>query len=40
MTRIIKSMEDKYLIESAELVRKVFTESEGEESGNLDLKQC
>ena len=28
-------MENKYLKESAELVRKVFTESEGEESGNL-----
>lgn len=35
MTRIIKSMENKYLKESAELVRKVFTESEDEESGNL-----
>lgn len=28
-------MEDKYLKESAELVKKVFTESEDEESGNL-----
>ena len=35
MQRIIKSMEEKYLKESAELVRKVFTESEDEESGNL-----
>ena len=35
MTRIVKSMEDKYLLESKELVRKVFTESEDEESGNL-----
>ncbi|MBQ6843682.1 MAG: N-acetyltransferase [Agathobacter sp.] len=35
MTRIIKSMEDKYLKESKKLVEKVFTDSEGEESGNL-----
>ena len=35
MTRIIKSMEDKYLKESRDLVERVFTESEGEESGNL-----
>ena len=35
MTRIIKSMEDKYLKESRDLVERVFTESEGEESGKL-----
>ena len=35
MIRIVKSIEDKYLKEAAELVQKVFTESEDEESGNL-----
>ena len=35
MTRIVKSMEDKYLNESRDLVATVFTESEGEESGKL-----
>ena len=35
MIRIVKSMEDKYLQESKELVEKVFTESEDAESGNL-----
>ena len=35
MTRIVKSMEDKYLKESRDLVATVFTESEGEESGKL-----
>ena len=33
--RIIKSMEEKYLDPAAELVRAVFTASEGAESGNL-----
>ena len=33
--RIIKSMEEKYLEPAAELVRAVFTASEGAESGNL-----
>lgn len=33
--RIIKSMEDKYLLPSAELVQRVFTESEDAESGGL-----
>ena len=33
--RIIKSMEDKYLLPSLELVEKVFTESECEENGKL-----
>lgn len=35
MTRIVKSMEDKYLKESRDMVATVFTESEGEESGKL-----
>ena len=35
MTRIIKSMEDKYLKESTQLVQTVFTESEDAESGSL-----
>ena len=35
MTRIVKSMEGKYLKESKELVEKVFTDSEGAESGEL-----
>lgn len=33
--RIVKSMEDKYLLPSLELVEKVFTESECEENGKL-----
>lgn len=33
--RIIKSMEEKYLLRAAELVQKVFTESEDAESGAL-----
>ena len=33
--RIIKSIEDKYLLPSLELVEKVFTESECEENGKL-----
>ena len=33
--RIIKSMEDKYLLPSAELVERVFTESENAENGRL-----
>ena len=33
--RIIKSMEEKYLLPSLELVEKVFTESECEENGKL-----
>ena len=33
--RIIKSMEEKYLMPAAELVQKVFTESEDAESGAL-----
>ena len=33
--RIIKSMEEKYLLPALELVEKVFTESECEESGKL-----
>ena len=35
MERIIKSMEDKYLISSAEMVQQVFTDSETEEEGKL-----
>ena len=35
MKRIIKSMEDKYLLPSAELVEAVFTASEDAESGKL-----
>ena len=35
MNRIIKSATDGYLEESLDLVEKVFTESEGEESGKL-----
>ena len=35
MARIIKSMEDKYLKESKELVEKVFSESEDAESGKM-----
>ena len=35
MERIIKSMEDKYLISSAEMVQQVFTDSETEEDGKL-----
>ena len=35
MTRIIKSMEEKYLKESKELVEKVFSESEDAESGKM-----
>jgi len=33
--RIIKSMEDKYLLPSAQLVERVFTESDDAESGKL-----
>ena len=33
--RSIKSMEDKYLLPSARLVERVFTESEDAESGSL-----
>ena len=33
--RIVKSMEEKYLLRAAELVQKVFTESEDAESGAL-----
>ena len=35
MERIIKSIEDKYLLPSAELVQAVFTASEGAENGAL-----
>ena len=35
MKRIIKSMEDKYLLPSLELVEKVFTDSECAENGKL-----
>ena len=35
MKRIIKSMEDKYLLPAAELVQQVFTDSECEENGKL-----
>lgn len=35
MTKIVKSIEDKYLQESADLVEKVFTEWENEEEGKL-----
>ena len=35
MERIIKSMEEKYLLSAAQLVEQVFTESECEENGKL-----
>ena len=35
MERIIKSMEEKYLLSAAKLVEQVFTESECEENGKL-----
>lgn len=35
MKRIIKSMENKYLLSALDLVEKVFTESENIESGKL-----
>lgn len=35
MERMIKAMEETYLVPSLELVEKVFTDSEGEESGKL-----
>ena len=35
MERIIKSMEEKYLLPAAEMVEAVFTASEGEDSGKL-----
>ena len=35
MKRIIKSMEEKYLLAALELVETVFTESEDAESGKL-----
>ena len=35
MSRIIKSVTEGYLEESLDLVERVFTDSEGEESGKL-----
>ena len=35
MKRIIKSMEDKYLLSSLHMVQEVFTDSETKEDGEL-----